>query len=189
MRISDCEWLHATKHQTWNALTDPEVLQKCIPACITVNRQSPNEYHLTLRPKVDGASTPYEGEIMFSEIDETYSCTLAFEGKGAATGMFIGTAQINLSDRENGTRLTYAVAAFVGGKLAKHGESKLTAGAQRIIDKFLAAFSAHVAALPRQAAPAPSDASDTGAARSPLLTWGLPVLVVAILVGYHAFFK
>ena len=111
MRISDCEWLHATKHQTWEALTDPEVLQKCIPTCFDVTRQSPTEFHLKLQPKVDGTSVPYEGEIMFADIDENYSCTLAFEGKGAATGMIIGTAQISLSDRENGTRLTYAIAA------------------------------------------------------------------------------
>ena len=189
MRISDCEWLHATKHQTWEALTDPEVLQKCIPTCFDVTRQSPTEFHLKLQPKVDGTSVPYEGEIMFADIDENYSCTLAFEGKGAATGMIIGTAQISLSDRENGTRLTYAIAACVGANLAAHGEDKVTAAAKRIIDKFLAAFTAHVAALPRQAPPRPAEAPETGGMRHPILTWALPVLVVAVLVCYHTLYK
>ena len=189
MRISDCEWLHATKHQTWDALTDPAVLQKCIPSCAQVTRLSANDYHVSLQPKVDGASTPYEGEIMFSEIDETYSCTLAFEGKGAASGMVIGTAQINLSDRENGTRLTYAVAACVGGKLGELGEKHVTAGAQRIIDKFLTALGANVAALPREPAPRPAEAPEPRGIRNPVMTWAVPVLVAVVLVGYHTFFR
>ena len=189
MRISDCEWLHATKHQTWDALTDPAVLQKCIPSCAQVTRLSANDYHVSLQPKVDGASTPYECEIMFSEIDETYSCTLAFEGKGAASGMVIGTAQINLSDRENGTRLTYAVAACVGGKLGELGEKHVTAGAQRIIDKFLTALGAHVAALPREPAPRPAEAPEPRGIRNPVMTWAVPVLVAVVLVGYHTFFR
>ncbi len=124
---------------------------------------------------------------MFSEIDEAYSCTLAFEGKGTTIGMVIGTAQINLSDRENGTRLTYAIAACAGGKLAEHGENQVTTGAQRLIDNFLAAFSAHVAALPRHAAPA--NTAEASNARNPFLTWVLPALVVAALVGYYVLFK
>ena len=54
MRIADAQWIPATQHQTWDALTDPEVLQKCIPGCVEVTRKSPTEYAVTLRAKLAG---------------------------------------------------------------------------------------------------------------------------------------
>ncbi|RYF41248.1 MAG: hypothetical protein EOO27_46570 [Comamonadaceae bacterium] len=112
MRISETEWIPATQHQTWEALVDPEVLQHCIPGCVEVARTSPTEYHVTLHTRVAGIEASYEGEILMSDVNAPDSCTLAFEGKGAAAGLAIGTAQINLAQKEQGTRLTYTVAAM-----------------------------------------------------------------------------
>lgn len=188
MRLSETEWIPATQHQTWDALIDPEVLQRCIPGCVQVERISPTEYHVTLHTKVAGIAASYEGEILMSDVNAPDSCTLAFEGKGAAAGMAIGTAQINLAQKEQGTRLTYTVAGMAGGKLAECGERALVGAAQKIIAKFMAAFTAHMSSLaPTPYIPPPPP--ESAASRHPLLSWTIPIVIVLALTGYHTFFK
>mgnify|MGYP003583263067 CR=1 FL=1 len=122
MRIADAQWIPSTQHQTWDALTDPAVLQRCIPGCVEVTQRSPTEYAVTLRAKVAGLDTDYEGEILLSDVDPPNSCSLVFEGKGRAACLGIGTAQVNLATKDEGTRVAYTVAGMTGGKLAECGE-------------------------------------------------------------------
>lgn len=188
MRISESEWIAASRHQTWDALTDPEVLQRCIPGCVQVSRTSPTEYHVTLHTRVAGIDASYEGEILMSDVDAPSSCTLAFEGKGAAAGLAIGTAQVSLADKEEGTRVTYTLAAMAGGKLAECGDRALRAAAEKIIAKFMASFSEHMARV-APAAYVPPAEPETASSRHPLLSWTIPILIIVALTGYHTFFK
>jgi len=188
MRISETEWIPATQHQTWEALIDPEVLQRCIPGCVEVARTSPTEYHVTLHTRVAGIEASYEGEILMSDVNAPDSCTLAFEGKGAAAGLAIGTAQINLAQKEQGTRLTYTVAAMAGGKLAQCGDRALVGAAEKIIAKFMAAFTEHMTRVaPTPYVPPPEP--ETASSRHPVLSWTIPIAIVVALTGYHTFFK
>ncbi len=161
MRIADAQWIPATQHQTWDALTDPEVLKKCIPGCVEVVLRSPTEYAVTLRAKVAGIDTDYEGEILMSDTNAPNSCTLVFEGKGRAACLAIGTAQVNLSTKDQGTRVAYTVAGMAGGKLAECGEGLLLKAGDKIIQKFFTAFIDHMAAQPRLAPPPPPPGTGT----------------------------
>ena len=60
MRIADAQWIPSTQHQTWDALTDPRVLQKCIPGCVEVAMRSPTEYAVTLRAKIAGGACLFD---------------------------------------------------------------------------------------------------------------------------------
>ena len=188
MRISETEWIAATRHQTWDALTDPQVLQQCIPGCVQVSRTSPTEYHVTLHTRVAGIDASYEGEILMSDVDAPSSCTLAFEGKGAAAGLAIGTAQVKLAEKEPGTRMSYTLAAMAGGKLAECGDRALKTAAEKIIAKFMASFSDHMARIaPTPYVPPPE--SETTSSRHPVLSWMIPIVIVVALTVYHTFFK
>jgi carbon monoxide dehydrogenase subunit G len=112
MRIADAQWIPSTQHQTWDSLTDPAVLQRCIPGCVNVTQRSPTEYAVTLRANIAGIDTDYEGEILLSDVNAPDSCTLVFEGKGRAACLAIGTAQVNLSTKDQGTRVAYTVAGM-----------------------------------------------------------------------------
>ena len=188
MRISETEWIPATQHQTWDALIDPDVLQKCIPGCVEVSRTSPTEYHVTLHTKVAGIEASYDGEILMSDVNAPDGCTLAFEGKGAAAGLAIGKAQVNMVQKEQGTRLTYTVAAMAGGKLAQCGDRALMGAAQKIIAKFMVSFTEHM----NRVAPTvyvPPPPTPTASSRYPILSWTIPIAIVIALAGYHTFFK
>ena len=97
--------------------------------------RSQTEYAVTLRAKIAGIDNDYEGEILLSMSTPPDSCTLVFEGKGRAACLAIGTAQINLSAKDDGTRVAYTVAGMAGGKLAECGESLLLKAGEKIIEK------------------------------------------------------
>ncbi|WP_116520428.1 SRPBCC family protein [Achromobacter insuavis] len=189
MRIADAQWIPSTQHQTWDALTDPAVLQRCIPGCISVTQRSATEYAVTLRAKVAGIDTDYEGEILLSDVDPPNSCTLVFEGKGLAACLAIGTAQVNLSTKDEGTRVAYTLAGMTGGKLAECGEGLVLKAGEKIIDRFFTAFIDHMAAQPRIAPPPPPPAPEPRGLSNSRWSWALVVLVIAVFWSYHAFYK
>lgn len=189
MRIADAQWIPSTPHQTWDALMDPAVLQKCLPGCVNVERRSPTEYALCLQSRVGGITARYEGEVLLSELSPPYRCSLAFEGKSETASLAIGTAQIQLSEKDDGTRLAYTVAAMVGGTLATVAEPMLLKAGNKVVSQFFAAFVDHMAQLPRTLPPpAPPGPPARGLAAS-RWSWAVVIAVVIVIVGYHALFK
>ncbi|GAB1577050.1 CoxG family protein [Bordetella petrii] len=188
MRIADAQWIPATQHQTWDALLDPDVLQKCLPGCVKVERRSPTEYALALHAAVGGMDADYEGEILLSDLNPPHSCTLAFEGKSETACLAIGTAQITLSPKDHGTRLAYTVAAMAGGTLGKVGEPALMKAGGKLVGKFFAGFIDHMAKQPRTAPPPEPEEPERGLAAS-RWSWLAVAAVVLVILGYHAFYK
>lgn len=188
MRISDAQWIPSTQHQTWEALTTCSVLRECIPGCVEVECKSPTEYAFTVRVKVAGLGADYDGEVLLSDVNAPHGCTLVFEGKGAAAGLAIGTAQINLVPKDEGTRLSYTVAAMAGGKLGEVGEGTLLKVAEKIVEKFFASFIDYMARQPRIEPPAPVPPPEPRSLRNSSWSWAAVMVVLLIFVGYHAFF-
>ncbi|AHV94695.1 carbon monoxide dehydrogenase [Bordetella holmesii] len=189
MRITDAQWVPSTPHQTWAALFDPGVLQRCLPGCIHVRRVTDTEYAITVRAKVGGLDAEYAGEVLVSDAEAAQCCSLAFDGKGAAAGLAIGTADVRLSPKDNGTRISYVVTATAGGKLAALGEPAILKAAGKIIDRFFTAFGDHLASVPRQAPPPPPPAAEPRGLSSSRWSWVMALAVVVMLVGYHTLFK
>ncbi|OWT74973.1 MULTISPECIES: carbon monoxide dehydrogenase subunit G [unclassified Achromobacter] len=188
MRISDAQWIPSTQHQTWEALTTCSVLRECIPGCVQVECKSPTEYAFTVRVKVAGLGADYEGELLLSDVNAPHGCTLVFEGKGAAAGLAIGTAQVNLSPKDDGTRLSYTVAAMAGGKLGEVGEATLVKAAEKIVEKFFASFIDYMSRQPRVAPPAPPPTPESRGLHNSRWSWAAVLAVVVVFVGYHTFF-
>lgn len=188
MRIADAQWIPSTQHQTWDALMDPAVLQKCLPGCVKVEQRSPTQYALSLHTNVGGVEARYEGEVLLSELNPPHSFALAFEGKSPTASLAIGTAQVNLSPKDDGTRLAYTVAAMAGGALGKVGEPALMKAGGKMVAKFFADFVDHMSKVPRVAPPAPIEEPESGLAAS-RWSWLAVAAVVVLIVGYHALFK
>ena len=184
MRIADAQWIPSTPHQTWDALLDPQVLRKCLPGCIEVKQLSPTEYTLTLRAKVGGLEHDYQGEILLSDVEPGRGAMVAFEGMGAAAGLAIGTAQVTLADKENGTRLSYTVAGMAGGKLAELGEAIVLKAGEKILDKFFTAFVEYMSHQPRLAPPPPPPEPEASGMANSSWSWAVAAAVVAVLVGF-----
>jgi len=171
---------------TWRALNDPEVLRECIPGCESIDRVSDTEYRVLMTARVGPVSAKFSGRLTLADIAAPRSYTLKFEGQGGAAGFANGSAKVELSPVEGGTRIDYAVNAQVGGKLAQIGSRLIDGAAAKVADDFFARFVARAGGSPpataeAAAAPPPELASVLRTMRTRLL---LAALIVACIVIY-----
>jgi len=171
---------------TWRALNDPEVLRECIPGCESIDRVSDTEYRVLMTARVGPVSAKFSGRLTLADIVAPRSYTLKFEGQGGAAGFANGSAKVELSPVEGGTRIDYAVNAQVGGKLAQIGSRLIDGAAAKVADDFFARFVARAGGSPpataeAAAAPPPELASALRTMRTRLL---LAALIVACIVIY-----
>lgn len=125
---------------TWRALNDTEILKACIPGCESIEKQSDNEYLLTMTARVGPVSAKFKGKMTLSDIDPPHAYTLLFEGQGGVAGFAKGEANVQLAAEGDGTKLGYAVKAMVGGKLAQVGARLIDGVAKKIAEQFFTAF-------------------------------------------------
>src|SRR5436305_3139298 len=97
--------------------------------------------------RVGPVSAKFKGKLTLSDIKPPNSYAIAFEGQGGPAGFAKGGAQVKLSsEKNNETRLAYAVKASVGGKLAQIGSRLVDAAAKKVADDFFRNFNAKVGA-------------------------------------------
>jgi len=176
---------------TWQALNDPEVLRACIPGCESIDRVSDSEYRVTMTARVGPVSAKFSGRLLLADIVAPRSYTLKFEGQGGAAGFANGTAKVELSPVDGGTRIDYAVNAQVGGKLAQIGSRLIDGAAAKVADDFFARFVERAGgSRPSPAESAEAPPPELGRAlrtmRIRLLLAGLIVAGIAIYWWLHA---
>ena len=187
MRIADAQWIPSTQHQTWDALTDPAVLQRCIPGCVNVTQRSPPSTPSPCVPR-SPASTPTTTARSCCRTSIPNSCTLVFEGKGRAACLAIGTAQVNLSTKDQGTRVAYTVAGMTGGKLAECGESDPEGGRKDHRALLRRVHRLHGRPAAAGAAAPPPEPEPRGLSNS-RWSWALVLVVIAVFLSYHTLYK
>ncbi len=146
----------APRQKVWDALNDPEILKQAIPGCETITKHSDTEMSATVRAKVGPVSARFGGKVTISDRDPPNSYKIMGEGTGGPAGFAKGGATVKLTDDGAGTKLSYAVEANVGGKLAQIGSRLIDATARQMADNFFAKFAQVVVA---SAAPAPAPAA------------------------------
>jgi uncharacterized protein len=176
---------------TWRALNDPEVLRACIPGCESIERVSDTEYRVVMTARVGPVSAKFSGRLVLADIAAPRSYTLRFEGQGGAAGFANGTAKVELSPADGGTRIDYAVNAQVGGKLAQIGSRLIDGAAAKVANDFFARFVARAgggapATAEAAAAPPPELASVVRTMRIRLLLAALIVAGIAIYWWLHS---
>ena len=175
---------------TWRALNDPEVLRACIPGCESIERVSDTEYRLVMTARVGPVSAKFSGRLVLADVAAPRSYTLKFEGQGGAAGFANGTARVELSPADRGTRIDYAVNAQIGGKLAQIGSRLIDGAAAKVADDFFARFVAREGGGPpptaqTAAAPSPELGSALRTMRIRLLLAALIVAGIAIYWWFH----
>ncbi|MGA8051044.1 MAG: carbon monoxide dehydrogenase subunit G [Burkholderiales bacterium] len=147
MEMTGEQLIPASQQETWNALNDPEILKACVPGCESIEPIGENEYQVLMVARVGPVSAKFKGKLSLSDLNPPNSYSIAFEGQGGAAGFGKGGAQVSLAQEADGTRLSYAVKASVGGKLAQIGSRLVDAAARKISEDFFKAFTEKVAAL------------------------------------------
>jgi uncharacterized protein len=124
---------------------------------------SDTQYRLTMTSKVGPVSAKFKGLMTLQEVDEPNSYTIVFEGQGGVAGFAKGQAAVALQpEGEAATRLSYAVKAMVGGKLAQLGARLIDGVARKLADDFFTRFNKHVSSEDNTAAAAAAAAEAEG---------------------------
>src|SRR5690606_39193840 len=144
MEMAGTRQIAAERSVVWAALNDPEVLKVCIPGCKEMTRAEGGGFEAVVVQKVGPVSATFKGAVTLSDIIEGQSYRISGAGKGGAAGFAKGGADVTLTDAGDGTELSYAVDAHVGGKLAQLGSRIIDGFARKMADQFFDRFQAAV---------------------------------------------
>jgi carbon monoxide dehydrogenase subunit G len=100
----------------------------------------------TVVTKIGPVKARFSGEVRLENINAPVSYTIAGEGKGGIAGFAKGGADVSLEEVPEGTRLSYAVKAQIGGKLAQLGSRLIDSTVKKLADQFFDKFSKSVEA-------------------------------------------
>jgi len=180
MEMTGEQLITAAQAEVWRGLNDPEVLKSCISGCESIERLSDTEYTVVTTAAIGPVKARFRGKLQLADLDPPNAYTLFFDGQGGAAGFGKGSAKVSLATEATGTRLSYAVKAQVGGKLAQIGSRLIDGVAKKLADDFFAAFKQKIAA-PAEAPAAP--APEAAASASPLW-WVIGIIVAMFLLAY-----
>ncbi len=170
----------ALQADVWRGLNDPEVLKACISGCESIEKLTDTQYTVVTTAAIGPVKAKFRGKLQLADLDPPNSYSLSFDGQGGAAGFAKGSAKVSLAADGAGTRLSYAVRAQVGGKLAQIGSRLIDGVAKKMADDFFSAFNEKIAG-PVPAAAKPSIETAPGAAP---LWWALATIVAMFLLAY-----
>ena len=125
----------------WAALNDPEILKHCIPGCEELTKSTPTDFIAVATLKIGPVKAKFRGKVALTDRDPPHRCRLTGEGQGGVAGFAKGEAEVVLTEADDGTVLSYAAKATVGGKLAQIGQRLIDGAAKQIADDFFGRFS------------------------------------------------
>ena len=143
MKMSGEERIPAPRQRVWEALNDPDVLQKCIPGCESLEKRDDRHMAATVKVKMGPVKASFDGEVELANIDAPQRYTIRGEGKGGVAGHASGGADVTLAEEGDETLLTYDVDAKVGGKIAQLGSRLIDSTAKKLAGQFFGNLRQH----------------------------------------------
>src|SRR3954467_5572491 len=134
MEMKGEQLVPAPQRAVWDALNDPAMLKACVPGCESIEPTGENEYQVLMVARVGPVSAKFKGKLALSDIRPPDSYSISFEGQGGPAGFAKGSARVRLAGAARATRLSYAVKANIGGKLAQIGSRLVDAAAKKVAD-------------------------------------------------------
>lgn len=186
MEIKNERLIPASVQDTWDALNDPEVLKACIPGCESLERDGDDGFTSLVALKVGPVSARFKGRVKLTNIQAPHRYTLDFDGQGGVAGFGRGSADVELVEEGDHTRLKYNAKAQVGGKMAQMGSRLIDATVQKLTNDFFSAFEARLTTANGEGAEARSEPVNVtelekADASSPMKWWIAAAVIAAIL--------
>lgn len=163
MNLDGSAVLHASPEEVWTALTDPAVLARTIPGCLSLERVGEDSYRMNVAAGVGAVKGTYAGEVHLTDQERPKSYVMHASGAGAP-GQVRATVTIELAPSEDSaTVLTYSADAVVGGPVAGVGQRMITGVAKRLAAQFFTAVDTELtgAGVPAETRPSAAAVSPT----------------------------
>lgn len=140
MKLSGSYQINLIKQKVWQALNDPNILQKAIPGCEEFKKNSDTKFIAKATNKIGPFNASFTGEIELKDFDPPNSYKIVGSGN-SPVGFASGEAWVRLENNQGGTKLIYEVQANVGGKIAQVGSRLIDMTAKKMADIFFGKFS------------------------------------------------
>lgn len=144
MELTGTRTIAAPREVVWAKLNDAGTLQACIPGCEELTGTPEDGFQAVVKQKVGPVKATFKGAVTLSDVVPPQSYRIAGEGKGGVAGFAKGGADVTLIEVPEGTELTYAVDAKVGGKIAQLGSRLIDSFAAKMADAFFENFKSEV---------------------------------------------
>ena len=140
MKLLGSYQINLEKQKVWEALNDPEVLEKAIPGCKEFIKNSDTEFSAKVTNKVGPFNASFTGNIELKDLNPPNSYKIIGSGN-STVGFASGEAEVMLEDENGRTKLIYTIEANVGGKIAQVGSRLIDMTAKKMADIFFSKFS------------------------------------------------
>ena len=145
MKLEGTETITAPRADVFRLMTDPAVLERCVPGCESLEADADRSYKMTLKTGVGSIKGVFTGAIRLEEMREPEHFKMIVEGKGKV-GFVKGIGVIDLADSPGSseTIVTYSGDVNVGGMIASVGQRMILVTAKLMASRFFAAIGAEV---------------------------------------------
>lgn len=152
MKIEGTHELHAKRERVYEAMVDPEVLQRCIPGCERLEKTGENTYSATLRAGVGSIKGVFTGNVRLEDMRPPAHYRIVVDGKGQP-GFMKGSGDLDLEERDDVTIVNYKGDVQVGGTIAGVGQRMIQGTAKMMAAQFFTAIEAEAKAHPGEPPP------------------------------------
>ncbi len=141
MKLEGAHELEARRERVYQALVDPEVLQRCIPGCEKLEKTGENIFAATIRTGVGSIKGVFTGTARLEDLKEPEHLRIVVDGKGAP-GFLKGAGDLDLEPTEHGTKVSYTADVQVGGTIASVGQRMIQGAAKMMATQFFTSLGA-----------------------------------------------
>ena len=135
MKIEGTHEIPAARETVFRSLTDPQILQRCIPGCESLEKTADNTYVATMKAGVGAIKGTFKGTVRLEDMQAPTHYRMIVEGKGGP-GFVKGTGDFNLAEHDHGTLIAYQGEMKVGGVIAGVGQRMIEAAAKMLAAQF-----------------------------------------------------
>ena len=140
MKINGNFKLNLGQQETWDALTDIDVLQQAIPGVDSIEEIGPNEYSARMNVGIGIVRGRFSGRVKLSDLDEPRSYRMAVTGDGPG-GWIKGEGVLSLKEDVPGaTKVSVEGDTQVGGLLARVGQRMIGNASTTLMKQFFASI-------------------------------------------------
>jgi carbon monoxide dehydrogenase subunit G len=155
MKIEGTQQIHAPRDRVYAALTDPQILQRCIPGCQSLDKTADNTYVATMKAGVGPVKGIFKGNVRLEDMQPPSHYRMIVDGKGGP-GFVKGTGEFYLQDFDGGTAIAYQGDLQVGGVIASVGQRMIEAAAKMLAAQFFSKLDLEIKQAEQPSTPSPN---------------------------------
>ena len=157
MRIDGTHKINAPREQIFDLLTNPLLLQKCIPGCETMEKTGDDQYDARLSVGVGPIKGTFNAKVNLTDLRRPEHYALTMEGKGQA-GFVKGSGGLDFVDDNGVTMVHFTGDVSVGGLIASVGQRMIQSVGKMMAERFFVALENEAKVQPRPTQDAPTGA-------------------------------